>query len=123
MSKLREPRPSEDHDGNASRDSVAPRAEVLLDDTAAAAIYANLCRVSSSPEEVVIDLAFDPAPLAEGTRRVAVAHRVVLNHFTAKRLTALLAATIQHHERAFGALETDFRKRVKPGTASGRSGA
>ena len=108
MSKSREERSSRD-----SASSPPTRAEVLLDDHAAAAIYANLCRVSSTPEEVVIDLAFDASPLATGARRVAVNQRVILSHFAAKRLAVLLSATVQHHERAFGVLETDYRKRVK----------
>jgi hypothetical protein len=115
MSKPREERSSKDPAGSAP-----PRAEVLLDDHAAATTYANLCRVSSTPEEVVIDLAFDASPLAAGTRRVAVSQRVILNHFAAKRLAALLSATVQHHERAFGVLETDFRKRVKAEANAGR---
>jgi hypothetical protein len=43
-----------------------------------------------------------------------------LNHFAAKRLAALLSATVQHHERAFGVLETDYRKRVKAESDLGR---
>jgi hypothetical protein len=38
---------------------------------------------------------------------------VILNHFTAKRLAALLTATVQRHEQVFGRLETDIRKRVQ----------
>jgi hypothetical protein len=91
----------------------APAARVELDDSQVAALYANICRVSSTPEEVILDLALDPSPLQEGSRTVRVAQRVILNHFTAKRLLALLAVVVERHEQAFGTLETDIRKRLR----------
>ena len=78
------------------------------------ALYANLCRVSSTPEEVILDLALNPNPVGQGgPMTLKVSQRVILNHYTAKRLAALLMATVQRHEQAFGVLETDVRKRVK----------
>ncbi|MEZ6058701.1 MAG: DUF3467 domain-containing protein [Planctomycetaceae bacterium] len=84
----------------------------LIDD-GVEALYANLCRVSSTPEEVILDLALNPNPLAATSQRLQVSQRVILNHYTAKRLAALLAATVQRHEQAFGVLETDIRKRLQ----------
>ena len=84
----------------------------LLDDDVEA-LYANLCRVSSTPEEVILDLALNPQPVGQGNVKLRVSQRVILNHYTAKRLAALLAATVQRHEQAFGPLETDVRKRVQ----------
>ncbi|MCA9078720.1 MAG: DUF3467 domain-containing protein [Planctomycetaceae bacterium] len=89
---------------------------ITLDDTQVEAIYANLCRVSSTPEEVILDLALNPNPVGGQDATIRVSQRVILNHFTAKRLAALLAATVQRHEQTFGVLETDVRKRVKTGT-------
>lgn len=86
---------------------------IELDDTTVEAIYANLVRVSSTPEEVILDLALNPNPVATQSMRIRVSQRVILNHFTAKRLAALLAATVQRHEQMFGVLETDVRKRVR----------
>ena len=88
----------------------------LVDDNVEA-LYANLCRVSSTPEEVILDLALNPNPVGAGNVKLRVSQRVILNHYTAKRLAALLAATVQRHEQAFGALETDVRKRVQPQAA------
>lgn len=85
----------------------------LIDDDVKA-LYANLCRVSSTPEEVILDLALNPNPIGQGNVKLKVSQRVILNHYTAKRLAALLAATVQRHEQAFGPLETDIRKRVQP---------
>jgi hypothetical protein len=84
-----------------------------MDDSDAVAMYANFCRVASTPEEVILDLALNPNPMAPPDRSLKVAQRVILNHFTAKRLASLLAATVQRHEQAFGVLETDVRKRIQ----------
>lgn len=85
-----------------------------LDDSEVSALYANMCRVASTPEEVILDLALNPNPLSSGVQKLRVSQRVILNHFTAKRLAALLTATVQRHEQAFGRLETDIRKRLQP---------
>ena len=51
---------------------------------------------------------------ASGDITVPVSQRVILNHITAKRLLGLLSATLQRHEQAFGVVETDVRRRVRP---------
>ncbi len=86
---------------------------IELDDTGVDGLYSNLCRVSSTPEEVILDLALNPNPMGASVQKIRVAQRVILNHFTAKRLAALLTATVQRHEQVFGRLETDIRKRVQ----------
>ncbi|SFJ06162.1 DUF3467 domain-containing protein [Planctomicrobium piriforme] len=90
----------------------AQQARLELDDSSVQALYANLCRVSSTPEEVILDLALNPNPMGNVNQKIVVTQRVILNHFTAKRLAALLSATVQRHEQAFGRLETDVRKRL-----------
>lgn len=99
-----------------------PNAQVRLelDDSDVSGLYANLCRVSSTPEEVILDLALNPNPMGAGggVQRIKVSQRVILNHYTAKRLAALLTATVQRHEQAFGRLETDIRKRLTPEVAA-----
>ncbi len=85
---------------------------IELDDAGVEALYANLCRVSSTPEEVILDLAVNPNPMGAATQKLKVSQRVILNHYTAKRLAALLTATVQRHEQAFGRLEVDVRKRL-----------
>lgn len=87
--------------------------QVTVDDSHVSAGYANFCRVSSSPEELILDLGLNPQPYATGNVTVAVNQRIILNHFTAKRLLSALSMALQRHEQAFGVLETDVRKRVK----------
>lgn len=87
--------------------------EVVVNDTDAVAGYANFCRVSSTPEELILDLGLNPTPYATGKVDVHVNQRIILNHYTAKRLWSALSMALQRHEQAFGVLETDVRKRVK----------
>lgn len=87
--------------------------EVRLDDSNVPALYANICRVTTTPEELILDLTLDPNPLRPGPKTIPISQRVILNPYTAKRLTALLSEAIRHHEKQFGTLETDVRKRRK----------
>ncbi|MBT4866017.1 MAG: DUF3467 domain-containing protein [Planctomycetaceae bacterium] len=91
----------------------APRPTTTIDDTNVMACYANMCRVSSTPEELILDLGLNPNPYAQTDTTVEVSQRIIMNHFTAKRLLAALSATIQRHEQAFGVLEIDVNKRVR----------
>ncbi len=96
--------------------------EVIVDDANANAGYANFCRVSSTPEELILDLGLNPTPYATGKVDVKVNQRIILNHFTAKRLWSALSMALQRHEQAFGVLETDVRKRVKTNPVDGPVG-
>lgn len=87
--------------------------QIEVDDSQVSASYANFCRVSSTPEELVLDLGLNPSPYAPGEVKIRVSQRLIMNHFTAKRLLSALSMALQRHEQAFGVLETDVRKRVK----------
>jgi hypothetical protein len=93
--------------------SSQAQATIKVDDTNVSAGYANFCRVSSTPEELILDLGLNPQPYATGPHTVAVSQRIIMNHFTAKRLLSALSMALQRHEQAFGVLETDVRKRVR----------
>ena len=86
---------------------------INVDESSAMAAYANFCRVSSTPEELILDLGLNPHPYGTGDISVKVSQRIIMNHFTAKRLLSALTMALQRHERAFGVLETDVRKRVR----------
>jgi Protein of unknown function (DUF3467) len=92
----------------------AGQATIHVDDSQCSAGYANFCRVSSTPEELILDLGLNPHPYATGDTTVRVSQRIIMNHFTAKRLIHALGVALQRHETAFGAVETDVRKRVRP---------
>jgi len=86
---------------------------IKVDDSNVMAAYSNFCRVSSTPEELILDLGLNPHPYGAGETTIKVSQRIILNHFTAKRLLSALTMALQRHEQAFGVLETDVRKRVK----------
>ncbi len=94
--------------------AAQPTQEIVVDESQMKADYANFCRVSNTPEELILDLGLNPTPYAVGKVDVKVSQRIIMNHFTAKRLLQALSIALQRHERAFGVLETDVRKRVVP---------
>lgn len=101
--------------GEAAKSGTRPPGEltVSLDDSNSPTNYANFFRITSTPEEVVIDLGLNTAGFGPGHATIKVTDRVVINYYTAKRLLAGLNAAVQRHEQTFGVLETDVRKRVK----------
>ena len=106
-----------DDNGPAQPQAPAGQAQaqstINVNDSEVAAHYANFCRVSSTPEELILDLGLNPHPYAQGPVTINVAQRIIMNHFTAKRLLSALSMALQRHEQAFGVLETDVRKRVR----------
>lgn len=75
--------------------------------------YTNFCRVTGTPEELIIDFGLNPQPVGIPTVPIPVTQRVVTNYYTAKRLLHALMMTIERHERAFGVLEVDVQKRAR----------
>ena len=86
--------------------------QVKLDDSTVNAEYANFCRISGTPEELVLDFALNTQPSGTMPEVLKLNQRVILNFFTAKRLLIALQMAVQRHEQMFGVLETDIRKRV-----------
>lgn len=98
----------------AAPEAAQARAQVKVDDSKVSALYANFCRVTGTPEELIIDFALNPQPFGIPTEPVVVSERIVTNFYTAKRLLHALQLTLQRHEAAFGVLETDVQKRIMP---------
>lgn len=93
----------------------AQRAQVHIDDSKALALYANFCRVTGTPEELIIDFGLNPQPFGVPSEPIPVTQRIITNFYTAKRMLHALHMTIQRHEEIFGTLEIDVQKRVRPG--------
>ncbi len=89
--------------------------QVQVNDQDALALYANFCRVTGSPEELIIDFGLNPQPIGVPKDPIQVKQRIIVNFFTAKRLLAALQMSVARHEAVFGVLETDINKRVRPG--------
>lgn len=86
--------------------------EVVVDDSGTLPSYSNFCRVTATPEEVILDFGLNPQPFATGRQDVKANQRLVMNFYTAKRLLTALGMTIQRHEGTFGAIELDVRRRA-----------
>ena len=91
------------------------RVQVEIDDSKVLALYANFCRVTGTPEELIIDFGLNPQPFGVPTHPIPVTQRIITNFYTAKRMLHAMQLTIQRHEATFGVLETDVQKRVRPG--------
>lgn len=89
--------------------------QLEIDDSKVVALYANFCRVTGTPEEMIIDFGLNPQPVGVPTHPIPVSQRIITNFYTAKRMLRALELTIQRHETTFGVLETDVQKRVRPG--------
>lgn len=87
--------------------------QVSVDSSKAHAAYSNFCRVTGTPEELIIDFGLNSQPMGVPSEPIEITTRIVLNYYTAKRLLAALQMSLQRHEGAFGVLETDVQKRVK----------
>lgn len=89
--------------------------QVQVNDDNAVATYANFCRVTGSPEELIVDFGLNPQPIGVPKDPIQVKQRIIVNFYTAKRLLAALQMSVARHESVFGVLETDINKRVRPG--------
>jgi hypothetical protein len=98
----------------AAAEAQKPVQVQVLDDQALAT-YANFCRVTGSPEELIVDFGLNPQPIGVPKDPIHVKQRIIVNFYTAKRLLAALQMSVARHESVFGVLETDINKRVRPG--------
>jgi len=90
---------------------AAPRPP-QVDESKLTTCYANFCRVTGTPEELIVDFGLNAQPLGATNEPIAVSERVVMNYFTAKRLLQALGASVARHESVFGELETNVLKRA-----------
>ena len=99
----------------AAQPAQGQQTEVVVDDSATMPAYSNFCRVTATPEEVILDFGLNPQPFATGRQDVKANQRIVMNFYTAKRLLTALGMTIQRHEGMFGSIELDVRRRAGQG--------
>ena len=95
-----------------SRSTPALARPPKVDESKMSTTYANFCRVSGTPEELIVDFGLSTQPLGETADLIAVGERVVMNYFTAKRLLQALEMSVARHEKVFGPLETNVMKRA-----------
>jgi hypothetical protein len=87
--------------------------KLAIDETAHAT-YSNFCRVTGTPEEVIMDFALNPNAFGQVMdESLRVDHRIVMGYQAAKRTALVLLETVRRHEERFGEIELDPRKRMR----------
>ncbi|MFO0944826.1 MAG: DUF3467 domain-containing protein [Planctomycetota bacterium] len=105
---------AKEHEPTAPESGAPAQGQQLqVDDTGLAPTYSNFCRVTGTPEEIILDFGLNVEPFGRSTHPIRLTQRMVCNFYTAKRLLMALSVAVQRHEKTFGVLETDVNKRVK----------
>lgn len=86
---------------------------VQVDDSSLQPFYTNFCRVTGTPEEIILDFGLNTEPFGKTAPKIKLSQRMICNFFTAKRLLGALSVAIRKHEDTFGVIETDVNKRVR----------
>ena len=98
---------------NPETNEQEARPQLQVDDSQVVATYANFCRVTGTPEELIVDFGLNPQPMGVPSSPIPVNQRIVVNFYTAQRLYHALGMTLQRHEAAFGNLEVNVNKRLR----------
>ncbi|MBY0587343.1 DUF3467 domain-containing protein [bacterium] len=109
---------SEEISPKAAEGQQVPQ-QLQVDDSTLEPMYTNFCRVTGTPEEVILDFGLNTEPFGRSQTKIKLNQRMVCNFYTAKRLLMALSVAVQRHEKAFGILETDVNKRLKNPEAQG----
>ncbi|MBI1338207.1 MAG: DUF3467 domain-containing protein [Phycisphaera sp.] len=109
-------------------DQTGRQVRVRFDERNLTTSYSNAFRSNSSAEEVVVDFGFnqivpvqqqagqpqqDKKNQPEAEIIFQANHRVIMNHYTAKRLAILLGQLVRQYETQYGELELNAGKRTK----------
>jgi hypothetical protein len=90
-------------------------AKVAIDASGMRTTYTNFFRVTGNPEEAYLDIGlYTQMVTPTGPEPVKLTDRLVMNFFTAKKLQAVLQTIVKRHEEAFGEIQVDPEKRLKP---------
>jgi hypothetical protein len=105
---------SEKSEGGATQQGAGPQQapQLQVDETGVQSLYSNFCRVTGTPEELIVDFGLNSQPMGIPDKPIKITQRIIVNYWTAKRMLAALQMSIQRHEAAFGVLETDIQKRL-----------
>jgi len=105
----------------ADNEKETARRAIQVDESNTQTCYANFCRVTGSPEELIIDFGMNSQPIGSNDQPVNINQKIVLNFYTAKRLLQALHVSVQRHESVFGRIETDIQKRMQPKTEEAKA--
>src|SRR5271165_1283957 len=105
--------PQPPQQGGVQNPAAQQPQQFAVDSSQQSTVYANFCRVTGTPEELVLDFGLNTQMVPNAGEPVKLTHRLVLNFFTAKRLLGALHMAVQQHESVYGVLEVDVQKRVR----------
>ena len=95
-------------DGEKPAAKIADAAQIKVkwDDSSMKSVYANVCNVAGTREEIVLLFGMNQA-WHSGQKEVTIqlADRVVMSPFVAKRLAALLDNVIKDYEKKYGEIK------------------
>jgi hypothetical protein len=99
----------------ANPQPAAPQAapQFPTDYSSLSTVYTNFCRVSVTPEELVLDFGLNTTMAPNPNEAIKLTHRVVMNFYTAKRLMNAMIGVVSQYENTYGALELDFQRRIR----------
>lgn len=106
--------------GGGSPQAQPQQQQFAVDTSALSTVYANFCRVTGTPEELILDFGLNTQMSPVAAEPIRLTHRLVTNYYTAKRLLGALHMAIQQHESVYGVLEVDVQKRVRTQPMMGR---
>jgi hypothetical protein len=85
---------------------AAQQVKVTWDDSSMRSVYANVCNVAGTREEIVLLFGMNQAwHSGQKELTIQLADRVVMSPFVAKRLAALLDNVIKDYESKYGKLD------------------
>lgn len=86
--------------------------QVPVDESHITGPYANFCRVTGTPEELIVDFGLNKQVGGTSPETIQLTQRIIVNFYTANRLAYALGHAVARHEQAFGTLEVDVQKRA-----------
>jgi hypothetical protein len=92
---------------------LVPSREFSVDSSNLSTVYANFVRLTGTPEELVLDFGLNTQWIPVPDDPIKLAHRLVLDYYTAKRLLGTLHWAVEQHESVYGVLETDIQNRIQ----------
>ncbi len=95
----------------AAENTATGQVKIRWDDTNMRSVYANVCNVAGTREEIVVLFGMNQA-WHSGQKEVTIqlADRIVLSPFVAKRLALLLNNVIGNYEKQYGPLDIEPRR-------------
>ncbi len=93
-------------EGGDSNITASVQRKIRWDDTNMRNVYANVCNVAGTREEIVLLFGMNQAwHSAQEEVTIQLADRIVLSPFVAKRLSILLNNVVRDYETKYGSLD------------------